>query len=34
MYDPKTQHFVSNSINRFLLNSEMLPHMQKNTDGG
>jgi hypothetical protein len=34
MYDPKTQHFVSNPINRFLLNSEMLPQMQKNPDGG
>jgi hypothetical protein len=34
MYDPKTQHFVTNPINRFLLNSEMLPQMQKNADGG
>jgi hypothetical protein len=34
MYDPKTQHFVSNPINRFLLNSEMLPQMRQDPDGG
>jgi hypothetical protein len=33
MYDPKTQHLIANPINRFLLNSEMLPNMKKNPDG-
>jgi hypothetical protein len=33
MYDPKTQHLIQNPINRYLLNSEMLPDMKKNPDG-
>jgi hypothetical protein len=33
MYDPKTQHLIQNPINRYLLNSEMLPSMKKNPDG-
>jgi hypothetical protein len=33
MYDPKTQHLIENPINRYLLNSEMLPSMSKNADG-
>jgi hypothetical protein len=33
MYDPKTQHLIQNPINRYLLNSEMLPRMKKNPDG-
>jgi hypothetical protein len=33
MYDPKTQHLITNPINRFLLNSEMLPDMKQNQDG-
>jgi hypothetical protein len=33
MYDPKTQHLIGNPINRFLLNSEMLPDMKQNPDG-
>jgi hypothetical protein len=33
MYDPKTQHLIENPINRYLLNSEMLPNMRKNADG-
>jgi hypothetical protein len=33
MYDPKTQHLITNPINRFLLNSEMLPDMKQNPDG-
>jgi hypothetical protein len=33
MYNPKTQHLVTNPINRFLLNSEMLPDMKQNADG-
>jgi hypothetical protein len=33
MYDPKTQQLIENPINRYLLNSEMLPNMKKNPDG-
>jgi hypothetical protein len=33
MYDPKTQHLIENPINRYLLNSEMLPSMSRNADG-
>ena len=33
MYDPKTQQLIDNPINRYLLNSEMLPNMKKNPDG-
>jgi hypothetical protein len=33
MYNPKTQHLVTNPINRFLLNSEMLSDMKQNPDG-
>jgi hypothetical protein len=33
MYDPKTQQIIDNPINRYLLNSEMLPMMKKNPDG-
>jgi Protein of unknown function (DUF1214) len=30
---PKTQQLIENPINRYLLNSEMLPNMKKNSDG-
>jgi hypothetical protein len=33
MYDPKSQQLIDNPINRYLLNSEMLPQMKKNADG-
>jgi len=33
MYDPKSQQLIDNPINRYLLNSEMLPMMKKNPDG-
>jgi hypothetical protein len=33
MYDGKTQFLVKNPINRYLLNSPMLPNMKKNADG-
>jgi hypothetical protein len=33
MYDGKSQLLVKNPINRYLLNSPMLPGMQKNADG-
>ena len=33
MYDPKTQHLIENPINRYFLNSAMLPNMKRNTDG-
>ena len=33
MYDPKTQHLIETPINRYLLNSEMLPNMSRNADG-
>jgi hypothetical protein len=33
MYDGKTQFLVANPINRFLINSPMLPELKKNADG-
>jgi len=33
MYDGKTQFLIENPINRYLINSPMLPHMKKNADG-
>lgn len=33
MYDPNSQQLIDNPINRYLLNSEMLPNMKKNPDG-
>ena len=33
MYDGKTQLLIKNPINRYLINSPMLPHMKKNMDG-
>jgi len=33
MYDGKTQLLVENPINRYLINSPMLPAMKKNSDG-
>jgi hypothetical protein len=33
MYDGKTQLLIKNPINRYLLNSPMLPQMKKNADG-
>ncbi len=33
MYDGKTQLLVANPINRYLINSTMLPSMKKNADG-
>jgi len=33
MYDGKTQLLIKNPINRYLLNSPMLPSMKKNADG-
>lgn len=33
MYDGKTQLMIENPINRYLLNSQMLPDMTKNADG-
>jgi hypothetical protein len=33
MYDPKTQQLIDNPINRYLINSEMIPNMKKNPDG-
>jgi len=33
MYDGKTQLLIQNPINRYLINSPMLPAMQKNADG-
>jgi hypothetical protein len=34
MYDGKTQLLIKNPINRYLVNSPMLPNMKKNADGG
>jgi hypothetical protein len=34
MYDGKTQFLIKNPINRYLINSPMLPNMKKNADGG
>jgi hypothetical protein len=33
MYDGKTQLLIENDIDRYLINSPMLPDMQKNEDG-
>jgi hypothetical protein len=33
MYDGKTQFLIENPINRYLINSPMLPQMKKNPDG-
>ena len=33
MYDGKTQLLIKNPINRYLINSPMLPSMKKNPDG-
>ncbi|KPX19025.1 hypothetical protein ALQ08_00810 [Pseudomonas syringae pv. delphinii] len=33
MYDGKSQLLIKNSINRYLINSPMLPNMKKNADG-
>ena len=33
MYDGKTQFLIKNPINRYLINSPMLPDMTKNADG-
>jgi len=33
MYDGKTQLLVANPINRYLINSPMLPDLKKNADG-
>jgi hypothetical protein len=33
MYDGKTQLLIKNPINRYLVNSPMLPAMKTNTDG-
>jgi len=33
MYDGKTQLLVANPVNRYLINSPMLPEMKKNPDG-
>ena len=33
MYDGKTQFLIENPINRYLINSPMLPSMKKNPDG-
>jgi len=33
MYDGKTQLLVANPLNRYLINSPMLPDLKKNADG-
>ena len=33
MYDGKTQFLIQNPINRYLINSPMLPGLKKNADG-
>ena len=33
MYDGKSQFLIKNPINRYLINSPMLPEMKKNEDG-
>jgi hypothetical protein len=33
MYDGKTQFLIKNPINRYIINSPMLPNMKKNADG-
>lgn len=34
MYDGKTRFLVENSLNRYLINSIMLPELKRNADGG
>ena len=34
MYDGKTQLLVDNPLNRYLINSPMLPQLKTDTDGG
>ena len=34
MYDGRTQLLIDNPINRYLINSPMLPDLKKNPDGG
>jgi hypothetical protein len=34
MYDGKTRFLVENPLNRYLINSTMLPQLKKNADGG
>jgi len=34
MYDGKTRFLVDNPLNRYLINSTMLPMLKKNADGG
>ena len=34
MYDGRSQLLIKNPINRYLINSPMLPNMKKNADGG
>jgi hypothetical protein len=33
MYDGKTQLLIDNPINRYLINSPMLPQLKRNADG-
>ena len=33
MYDGKSQLLIENPINRYLINSPMLPNLKKNADG-
>jgi len=33
MYDGKSQFLIKNPINRYLINSPMMPNMKKNADG-
>ena len=33
MYDGKSQHLIENPINRYIINSPMMPNMKKNDDG-
>lgn len=33
MYDGKTQYLIENPVNRYLINSPMVPDMKKNADG-
>ena len=33
MYDARTQLLIENPINRYLINSPMLPQLKKNADG-
>jgi hypothetical protein len=34
MYDSKTRVLVENPLNRYLINSSMLPQLKKSADGG